>query len=319
MEKIYTFNKNEFLIKQISKIELHFTNNDFLELSSLELVDKSIKLCDRLQRVGKGYCFFASEIILKFKIFSKRPKGYTAEYLCAKKQFLRNRKAYIENRCVNEQDLRNVQFYDNNNWHIDLFSNYTAEMDGEFLVIKGNYQGKSDDKEGSIYLRDIQLKDICYIHLDFENCEYFDVYNDEIVEFKPNYSEILCWGSGKLYREIESGYIRIKIANKDRRVSDWLKKHYTKKQLEERICGKEGVSEHDICHLYITSPYRLGDETIEVKDVRTDAELCEIEKLEEETGEEIAPCFIGGYAKKLDDGSICITFGKNAKEQMDKL
>ena len=88
------------------------------------------------------------------------------------------------------------------------------------------------------------------------------------------------------------------------------------------MCWKGIQSDHDICHLYVTYDYQgyfsRRTECIETRDIRSDEELERIEKMEE-TGDYLFYEYIGGYCKKQTDGSIIITFGKNAEAQLKKL
>ena len=50
------------------------------------------------------------------------------------------------------------------------------------------------------------------------------------------------------------------------------------------------------------------EECIHIKDIRPIEELPDVDE------EDIYPCFIRGYAKREDDGSLLIVFGKSKEE-----
>ena len=83
---------------------------------------------------------------------------------------------------------------------------------------------------------------------------------------------------------------------------------------------KKGIARHDVCHLELDllTDIENDSEFIEIGELKSDEEVDRLEKMEEDD-------FIqhyyyeGGYCKKLSNGSIIITFGKKAKETIDKL
>ena len=174
-----------------------------------------------------------------------------------------------------------------------------------------------------INLKNVNKKDFRLIHLDFENCESFVVYNDEIEEVNLHFDNQLEWGSGDLNRKVIGGYIKIKL-NEDfaPRENNLFNNDKQLKVIdfERRLCGKKGEDIHDICHLYIDY-YHAGyggiqvTECIEVDDIKSVEEL---EKLEKEKSDQWYYCYEGGYSKKFKDGSIIIAFGKNAKDTINK-
>ncbi len=312
MEKTYICNKN-ILLEEVKKIEFRFNNGDILALRNTELIENSIKLCDAMQRVGDGYDFFGKEVYLKFKIKKSRV-SFSSEHLVDKELYKKDRKAYIENRCAQNQDLRSVHFFNLLNWSYGVYSNYTAQLQGDFLIIKGEYMGKCESENGSIRLRDIKKDDICRIELGFENCDHLEIFCTEILEFDLDYDETLSWDGNKLYRAVKSGCMKLKLIEKNRKASIYISNNPTIKKIEQRICEKNGICEHDICRLNIILPHYLGDESIEVYDSRFCAETDD-----EDFDDDDEPTidFIGGYAKKLKDGSICIAFGKDAEKTIN--
>ena len=87
-------------------------------------------------------------------------------------------------------------------------------------------------------------------------------------------------------------------------------------RLEKRLCGKEGFSGHDICHLYIS--YRYAGFGTSFTERLYVPELCDNETLEahgctqESSFEEEADCgweYLSGYAERLGDGSKMVVNG----------
>ncbi len=217
--------------------------------------------------------------------------------------------------------------FDENNWQDTLFGNIAGEMEGKFLTLKFLSQpnfGSSDSDYNVISLNPIGKSIIKSIKFDFENCEDYSIYKDEIQDIQLEFEKELVWGAGDLFRSIKSGYIKFKFDEK----KDYRRVHFLDggkfmiKQLEQRLCGKKGQAQHDVCHLYIDYDYAgFGSsrtECIEVEDIRPDEELERLEKLEEER-EYVFDDYVGGYCKKQSDGTLIITFGKNAENLLKKL
>ena len=130
-----------------------------------------------------------------------------------------------------------------------------------------------------------------------------------------NFKEQLKWNSSCYGREVRNGFIRLRF---DKEIS-WRRVNVYKcnekipniKKLEGRLCGR-GVDDCDICHLYVEYNYagycKKYEECIHIDDIRPIEELPDIDE------EDIYPCFISGYAKREEDGSILIVFGKKKEE-----
>ena len=92
------------------------------------------------------------------------------------------------------------------------------------------------------------------IGLDFENCDGFDIYAEEIQEMNINFEKELQWNSSCFGREIINGFIRLKLNKKLEwrhvNVYNCNEKIPNIKKLERRLCGK-GLDDCDICHLYV--------------------------------------------------------------------
>lgn len=323
----YIYPKKKFSKKDIEFMYLFFDNGDYFSLHGSEVIDLKLNLYDRLVWGERGICPVVESGYIKLDVKKRNKAIYDGYLLYNAKEYREDRKAYIENRCVSEGGISHVRFFDENNWHDTLNGNITAEMESEFLILKFLPQekfGSADGENHVILLNEIGKSIIKSIDLDFENCESFYVYRNEILDMQLQFEEELVWGGGDLFRSIKSGFIKIKL-DKD---IDYRQVHFlsdgrvTIKKLEKRLLWDRVQSEHDICHLYIDFDY-VGfgfdrTECVEIEDIRPDEELDRLEKLAEE-GEYEFDDYIGGYCKKQEDGTIIITFGKNAEKLLEKV
>lgn len=325
----YYFPKVEYRKDQVSRMYIFFENGDFLEIKNSEISDFSINVYDKLIRSHKGYNPVIESGFLKLKISSNRNLANNPHFLYNEVDFKKNRKSYIENRCTNESRIIEIWLFDNYNWHKVLHCDAKGKMEGEFLLLEflpqpqmGDYQ----DENHYINIGNIRKEDIHNIDLDFENCESFVVYNNEIKEVNINFDNQLEWDAGDLCRKVTGGYIKIKLDEDFSPRQNQLfdnDKRLKVGNFGRRLCGKNGEEVHDICHLYIQY-YHAGygelevTECVEVDEAKTDEEIEEIEKEEEKKGVTIY-YYEGGYCKKFKDGSIIIAFGKNAKNTINKL
>ena len=128
-----------------------------------------------------------------------------------------------------------------------------------------------------------------------------------------------------MFRSVKSGYIRIKLDDKNLPRSNHLfdysfdNKKLKTKHFEQRLCGKRGRGEHDICHLYV-SYYHAGygtniEECIGIDDIRPNEEL---DRIYEEDDWSV-PAYVGGHCSKLKDNSIVIAFGVNSEQTVNKI
>ncbi len=323
----YTYPKKKFDKKDIIFMYLFFDNGDYISLNGSEVVDIKINLYDRLISGERGLCPVAESGYIKLNVDKKNKAIYEGFFLYNAKEYKKDRKEYIEHRCVYEGGVKSVRLFDENNWHDTIYGNIACETDGEFLTLKFLSQpnfGSADSENNVVLLNPIGKSIIESINLDFENCEDYTIYKNEILDIQIEFEKELVWGSDDLFRSIKSGFIKLEF-DKD---IDYRRIHFlddgkvTVKRLERRLCGKSGQADHDICHLYIDYGYAgyssHRTECIEIKDIRPDEELDRLDKLEEESGHDMF-YFVGGHCKKQDDGTIIITFGKNAENALKKL
>lgn len=329
MSNNYFYPKIKYTKNDVSFMYLFFENGDFLEIKNSEIINFSINVYDKLIRSHDGYNPVIESGYFKLKICDKPSFTRSSHFLYNEADFKKNRKAYVENRCTDESRITEIWLFDSNYWHKILHCELKAKMDGEFLLFEFLPQpqmGLSQSENHYIDVRNVKKEDIFKIDLDFENCEGFVVYNKEINEINITFDDKLVWGAGDLYRKIVGGFIKIKLSKDFKQRENYSfcnKKELKIADFERRLCGKKGEDAHDICHLYIYY-YHSGYsgiriiECIEIDDIKSDEEITKLEDKEEQTGQ-WCYCYEGGYCKKTKDGSIIITFGKNAKDTINKL
>ena len=144
------------------------------------------------------------------------------------------------------------------------------------------------------------------------------MYSEEIQDMQIKLKKELKWNSSCFGREVESGFIRLKLDKEMEwrcvHVYDCNEKIPNIKKLERRLCGS-GTDDCDICNLYVHYKYagycREYEECIGIDDIRP------WEVLEKEEKENGFGSYISGYAKREKDGSILIVFGKAKEEHSD--
>lgn len=325
----YIFPKMKYTKNETSFMYIFFDNGDFLEIKGSEIVNYSIKVYDKLIKSHQGFNPVIESGYLKLKICNKPQFANSEHFLYNESDFKKDRKNYIEDRCINEGRITEIWLFDTNNWHKVLHCEAQAKKEDEFLIINFLQQpqmGECENKNHNVNIGNIKKSDVHNIDLDFENCESFVVYNDEIEDINLFFDNQLEWGAGDLYRKAVGGYIKIKLDKDFSPRKNHLFDNDKKLKItdfEKRLCGKKGEDIHDICHLYIDY-YHAGyggiqmTECIEIDDVKTEEEIKRLENEEDTTGE-CCYYYEGGYCKKLSDNSIIIAFGKNAKSTIDKV
>lgn len=328
MPNNYIFPKMKYAKNETSFLYIFFDNGDFLEIKSSEIVNFSINVYDKLIRSHQGFNPVIESGYLKLKICNKPAFVNSNHFLYNEEDFKKDRKGYLENRCINEGGITEIWLFDSSNCHRVLHCKAQAKKEDEFLIISFLQQpqmGLCSNENHHVNIGNVKKKDVHNIDLDFENCESFVVYNDEIEEINLVFDNQLEWAAGDLYRKAVGGYIKIKLdkdfSPRNNHLFDNDKKLKIK-DFEKRLCGKKGEDIHDICHLYIDY-YHAGyggiqvTECIEIDNGNTIEEFQILEN-EEEKGT-FCWYYEGGYCKKLIDNSIIIAFGKNAKNTIDKI
>ena len=229
------------------------------------------------------------------------------------KEYKLDRKAYLENRCLNEGGLYYIRLFNHDNWHDGIFGDIVAYKDGDDVVLSfqaNRTYGTANQKHHTVMAPNVTKQVVEKIDLDFENCDSIEIFQEEIIDMQINFEKELEWNSSCYGRQVRSGFIRLKF-NKE---ITWRKADVyggtirnTVKNFEKRLCGK-GEDVIDICNLYVTYQYAGYSwnkiEHISTNDVRS---TLEIESDAEKYGFDT---YVSGYAKKEDDGSILIVFGK---------
>lgn len=308
MQYRYTSKKPNINKDRVSIMYLRFTNGDTLPLRGRELVDLSIRLYDGLIADGLGYSPVAESGYIALDV-SPYPSQIPSPYVYNESELRRDRKAYIENRCVREGGLCAVELRDDENWGRTIHGDLTSELRGGKLFLLFHPKrngGASSEAEHCIFLRDVEKNYVKNIHLAFANFEGFTVYEDEIAEINLQFEPTLAEGREGLERRIKSGHLTVKL-DKDRESRETnlhLKPHPTSKQLEKRLTGGEAFTEHDICSVYV----HYWDGITE--GLRVDNRPETGQKRAERAAWGGSCDFVGGHCTRLPDGSFKITFGK---------
>lgn len=322
----YVYPKKKFEKSNIEFMYLFFDNGDYVSLDGKEVVEIKVNLYDRLIWGECDICPVAESGFIKLNIRKANKAIDKRAFLYSAEEFEKDRKGYIEHRCVREGGMRSIRIFDENHWHDTIYGNIVGETDGEFLVLKFLRQpgfGSANSDKNMILLNDISKTFIQSIDLDFENCEGFTIYKNEIREMQLEFEKELIWDAGDLFRSVKCGFIKLKL---DRKIN-YRKAYFsgdekiTSEKLKKRLLWGKSQSNHDICHLYVDYDYAgFGSrrtECLKIEDIRSDEELARIEKMEEE-GNYNFDYFVGGYCKKQNDGTILMTFGKNDEDLLKK-
>lgn len=314
MNHEYVCQKVKFTAKEFNEAQVFFRNGDYFELAKGEIVEMDIQFYDTLIAEERGFCPVARAGFIKCKIKDRTPK-YCRAFVYNQKEYAKDRKEYLEQRCVKEGGIYYLRLLDDNHWHYGIYADVVAYLEEGYLILsfqENKAYGSYDKEYHTVNACNLTKSVVEKIGLDFENCDGFDIYAEEIQEMNIDFEKELQWNSSCFGREIRNGFIRLKLNKKLewRRVNVYNcnEKIPNVKKLERRLCGK-GLEDCDICHLYVEYNYagycRRYEECIDVKDIRP---IEEIEREEEENG---FGAYISGYAKREEDGSILIVFGKS--------
>lgn len=309
----YTCKKKKYDLKEIGNAQILFSNGDFIELSGKEIVGLDLSLYDRLVYFHNCYFPVAKSGNIKFKIINKKPK-YDNSSVYNQKEYLKDRKAYIENRLVKEGCVFAVRFFNELNWHDTILGDITAKKEDDFLILTFCERlsgGSADSENHFINLKNVRKEDFRILDISFENCDRMVVYQKEIKEINLNFENELEWNADGYCRVIKSGFIRLKFDKEydfGRKASVYTSngKLANFKHLEKRICEK-GEKDIDISQLYVSN-YHCGF-GLEKEEVLETNDLFEYPDNYDEYEYRDAP-YISGYAKKEKDGTILIVFGK---------
>lgn len=319
MEREYIVAKKVYKKEDIAYIEVVFDNGDFVPLSGDEILDISIRLYDKLILENNEFCAFAESGLIKLKLIESPKELYSKKCIFNYKEFNENRLEYIKNRLSIVGGIKCIKFFNKNNFHTTVCGNIIAETDGDYLFMR--FMSKPIDEpyeseNHKISLNNITRSQIRSVLLDFENCDSFSIYANEILDMQLNFDESL--DDYNYSRVIKSGFIKLRLSedNGYREMHFYEdRKKITQKKLEQRLCGKNESEMHDICHLYINYGYTgygtRRKECLTVNDIKSDEVIAQLEALEDET-DGFYYSFEAGRATRLSNGVILITFGTSA-------
>lgn len=311
----YVCPKKEFSAKEIEKAQIFFRNGDFFELAKGEILDICLQFYDTLIAGERGFCPVVKSGFIKCKLKKNKPR-YDSSLVYNRKEYAKDRKSYLEERCVHEGGIYYIRLFDEYHWYYAIYGDIVADKEGDTLVLsfqENKTNGSFDKSYHSVMIPNVTKQVVRKINLDFENCDGIEVFQEEIEDMQIHFEKQLEWNSNCYGRELKNGFIRLRF---DKEIS-WRKaevycgaKKNTLKNFTRRLCGK-GVDDIDITHLYVTYHYAGycldREECIGVPDIRP----LEEQEYEDENG----ICYhVSGYAKKESDGSILIVFGKKKEE-----
>ena len=331
----YFAKKNKFRKEDAEKIYIFFRNGDYLEIEKEEIFNVWIRCYDELIWENKEACAVAESGYIKLRIAytdGRRRKFF----LHNKKEYQINRKEYIEKRLVEGQGIDRVVLFDENNWHFTVRGDIIASLtDDGFVYLKfrkNEIYGPVTEEPYYIDLDGVYKSNVEKICLDFENCETFEIFKEEIIDMNLVFKPELEWNSSGYGRVVDKGFIRIKldpqITYREYNLFDVWRgcgKKIKLSRLITRLCGKKS-SNIDICNLYVTYYYAgyciNREERIMLDDVYPkvdynsyheeepcnliEDELCD----EMEEDEDEYEIFESGYAIREPGGTILIKFGE---------
>ena len=296
----YICEKKTFDLKHVQNAQVFFGNGDYFTLRQREIADINITFYDELRIGDQGFFPVASKGFIKCKI-----SGGKKSCLLYHNESIKNLKEYLEKRCVNEGGIRYIRLCDEKNWSLPFYCFVDARMENGFLVLnfKEGFGYGTDTKEyHTVKIRDITKESVEKIDLDFENCEGFEIFQDEIQDIRLSFENELEWSSDCFSRKVSGGFIRLKF---DKDIT-WRKtslnsdqRNCNIKALEKRLVDGD-ESKIDICHLYVTYDYAgFGLQQTECVCVR-DIRLPENQDMD----------YVSGYARREKDGCVLIVFGE---------
>ena len=312
MENKYYVPKGFMTKKDVRFMYLFFDNGDYVTLDKSEFIDFDFIFYDKLVKYDRQYIPMVKEGFIKLKISRFKSSRCDSAFINVYDDYNKNRKLYLENRLINESGIKCIKFFDENNWSRSIEGQFYGEKEGEFLVLKIVDDFPSleyKDEEFNIIINPLKKETIRSITIDFENCESFDIYQDEILEINLNMDKKLELTSEDYGRVVEGGYIKIKLKEshfyRNINLFDEIKKHKIK-SIIKRLCG-DGITNTDICRLYVEYNYAgfsiNKTEPIEIKDLfEVDDEYLD----EDDDFDDLE--YLSGYCELLDDQSIVIHF-----------
>lgn len=304
----YYYKKNFYNLKDVEFAHVFFDNGDYITLNKPEIIDFQFEFYDKMVLFNEVVTPVAKKGFIKLKISKYKSSRYDSKYINTVSEYNQNRKKYIEELCCNDSGIVNIRFFNKDNWHKSVSGRFVGNIEGEFLILSvvDIWPNISSENENfSISLHSVNKNIIDKINIDFENCESFDIFKNEILELEINLDEQLYEHSGDYTRQMINGFIKIKFDLEItwRHINFFIDRKNVKiKDLKKRLLYKKKLESHDICRLYIHYDY-AGFGMQRVESIEVDGKWC---------GEE-DDCYaeyVSGYCERLDNDVVIIYFGK---------
>lgn len=305
----YYYKKNFIELKDVEFADVFFDNGDYICIHKSEIIDFNFEFYDKMIMNRREITPVAKSGFVKLKIAKKDRYMYKSHYMKTIEEYKRDRRQYINNRCIGDCGITYIRFFDNHNWHKGVCGQFVGKIENDYLILttKDIWPTLSSSSDNfNITLNPIKKSIIERITLDFENCETVDIYKDEIISFDLVFEEELNPGSGNYSRKLKHGYIKIKLDPKITwRHNDIYtdNEKITLKDIKKRLCYNNNKSYHDIVRLYIDYEYAgftmVKEEAIEISGHWGNVD-----------DEDEFPQYIGGYCEILKGDVISVYFNK---------
>jgi hypothetical protein len=315
MDTEYTYPKEKLKQQNIKAMKIFFYDGNYVTLDGEEVAEESLHFYDRMMWESDGLHPVAESGEIKLRVRRKDTCKVYGVFLHDMAEYEKNRKSYIENRCVKEGRIKSIEIYSDEPYRcVKIFGDVVAEKEGRDLLLKFRPNpvfGGSDGENCVAKLHPLDKQTIEYIDLIFENCERYTVYRNEIEEIALTFRRELKGEGSAFCRNIEGGTLKLKfdpsVNNRDVRLFSEKGKDTEVSELEERLCGKDGASIHDVCLLSIGYTFFADVECLTTNDIRGERP----EGFDKESGAFYYPMdYESGVCKKLADGTLVIAFGE---------
>ena len=182
----YIHPKKEFKAKDIKEAQLFFKNGDFILLSEKEIVDIDVKFYDNLIMGQQEYSPVGKSGFIKCKIDEKKPQ-YDSFFLYNAKEYVKDKKNYIKQRCINESAISHIRLFNENYWSVTIYGDIIACFEEEYLLLTfqdNKTYGSAEKDYHTINAGNVTKKNVEKILLDFENCDGFEIFPEEIQDIQ---------------------------------------------------------------------------------------------------------------------------------------
>ncbi len=304
---IYTMPKSEFFgAGHEDEISIRFTNNKRLQIEKNEIVNVGICLCDNLAFHGNEIYFVCGGGIIECELdMSYRPE--IPKLFHASKSY----EQYVENYPQERAELfarlqKGCKIDTISVFNRKIIGNMSFGCNGNHLVIRFAEHENIHSDMLSIDLPDMVASNLAKIEIGFENCFSCPVFPHEIVHMDLQIDRNL-FDAYAPYRHVTGGVLELcfdKTITERADSTAWGPAD-TEDCIERICCHEDGT--HDICNLYThfkDTPEEY--ETIIAGEIAPKVKVPPYEYY-----------IICGYAKRLENGNVLITFGENAKELLD--